>query len=499
MSLGPVIPSCGLANLGNMCYMNAALQCLFSSTQFTKAFNSSLPKTDSPLLCALGDLLDKMRSGATHADASKLKDALGSTVERFSSFSQQDSQEFLTVLLESLHNALTTTPQKASVSPAKLNIADLYEMEETFEDSSWNGTEYKLDTYIEFPDKLQVPNVDQQYNLIAVINHRGAMSGGHYVAVCKRGDSWFCFNDLSVTSCRDRNFVTKDAYVLFYEQVKQQEDDMRNRNPCQPNEPPRHENYLHSKPKNSRVQNTQQTEVLTEVKTDCDMPSSTVDSNGTLDPLPLGYRNYSNNNHLNAVLQCLKATQPFHAYLQSTTELGMCHDIMEALKKIFNSTDEDTLKTSIESLTGRFHHRVDDPQTFLTSVFNELHQKTAISETIKVCSVPIGDERPWLMKCDILQESQGNIQSRIVVLLLHRNQCCQSTTKFSIVSATVRDGPPTYSLYGVICRNGMYMYYAYCKIKEQWYEFCDESVWPVDMNESSIADRACILFYQKDL
>ena len=57
---------------------------------------------------------------------------------------------------------------------------------------------------------------------------------------------------------------------------------MRNRNPCQPNEPPRHENYLHSKPKNSRVQNTQQTEVLTEVKTDCDMPSSTVDSNGTL-------------------------------------------------------------------------------------------------------------------------------------------------------------------------------------------------------------------------
>ena len=34
---------------------------------------ASLPKTDSPLLCALGDLLDKMRSGATHADASKLK------------------------------------------------------------------------------------------------------------------------------------------------------------------------------------------------------------------------------------------------------------------------------------------------------------------------------------------------------------------------------------------------------------------------------------------
>ena len=70
--------------------------------------------------------------------------------------------------------------------------------------------------------------------------------------------------------------------MLFYEQVEQQEDDMRNRNPCQPNEPPRHENYLHSKPKNSRVQNTQQTEVSTEVKTECDMPSSTVDSNVTL-------------------------------------------------------------------------------------------------------------------------------------------------------------------------------------------------------------------------
>ena len=36
-------------------------------------------------------------------------------VTRFSSFSQQDSQEFLNALLENVHNALTTTGQQASV------------------------------------------------------------------------------------------------------------------------------------------------------------------------------------------------------------------------------------------------------------------------------------------------------------------------------------------------------------------------------------------------
>ena len=91
---------------------------------------------------------------------------------------------------------------------------------------SFQSMQYRLTSTLHLIlclSKLQVPNVDQQYNLIAVINHRGAMSGGHCesrrecyafshlsqldVAVCKRGDSWFCFNDLSVTSCRDRNFV----------------------------------------------------------------------------------------------------------------------------------------------------------------------------------------------------------------------------------------------------------------------------------------------------
>lgn len=77
--------------------------------------------------------------------------------------------------------------------------------------------------------KLQMPcahNPRQLYDLSAFCVHTGARSTlfGHYLAYCKLGpaESWYCFNDGSVSAVHDisneiaSSFVLKNAYILFY-------------------------------------------------------------------------------------------------------------------------------------------------------------------------------------------------------------------------------------------------------------------------------------------
>lgn len=60
---------------------------------------------------------------------------------------------------------------------------------------------------------------DAQYELYAVVNHIGVMSGGHYTAFIKSREDqrWYLMND---EHCRVVNgedeVVTRDAYLLFY-------------------------------------------------------------------------------------------------------------------------------------------------------------------------------------------------------------------------------------------------------------------------------------------
>jgi ubiquitin C-terminal hydrolase len=68
-----------------------------------------------------------------------------------------------------------------------------------------------LDEDLKFNDS----NRRLEYRLYAKIKHMGSLKGGHYVAVIKQNESWYCFNDNQI---QEVNFEpSPDTYLLFYE------------------------------------------------------------------------------------------------------------------------------------------------------------------------------------------------------------------------------------------------------------------------------------------
>jgi ubiquitin C-terminal hydrolase len=63
----------------------------------------------------------------------------------------------------------------------------------------------------------KVGQKQSRYNLFAVSNHMGNLSGGHYTAYCKSpfDRQWYEFNDSTVTRHTGR-VDTRMAYLLFY-------------------------------------------------------------------------------------------------------------------------------------------------------------------------------------------------------------------------------------------------------------------------------------------
>ncbi|KAL0858943.1 hypothetical protein ABMA27_011363 [Loxostege sticticalis] len=84
----------------------------------------------------------------------------------------------------------------------------------------------KLSVLVEFPltgldmsPYAATRGAQAVYNLYAVSNHSGTTYSGHYTAYCKHpytGD-WHEYNDSRVSPINQRNVVSSEAYVLFYE------------------------------------------------------------------------------------------------------------------------------------------------------------------------------------------------------------------------------------------------------------------------------------------
>ena len=57
-----------------------------------------------------------------------------------------------------------------------------------------------------------------KYDLYAVSNHFGSLSGGHYTAFARNPyyKKWYNFDDSDVGRATEQDIVTKAAYVLFY-------------------------------------------------------------------------------------------------------------------------------------------------------------------------------------------------------------------------------------------------------------------------------------------
>ena len=123
----PAVPGVtGLNNLGNTCYMNAALQVVSSTRILANYFklnchlfelNRSNPLgMKGHIAKRYGDLVRDIWSGETRTIAPiKLRWTIGKYQAAFSSFQQQDSQELLAFLLDGLHEDLNRVTDKPYV------------------------------------------------------------------------------------------------------------------------------------------------------------------------------------------------------------------------------------------------------------------------------------------------------------------------------------------------------------------------------------------------
>ncbi|EJU03776.1 cysteine proteinase [Dacryopinax primogenitus] len=134
---GQAISTSGLKNLGNTCYMNAPLQCLSATVPFARFFlenrwqravNTVNPLgTRGQLAGAFAKMVQEMwQANFTYLDPTNFRRSVCHYAPSFAGGDQHDAQEFISFLLDGLHEDLNRILQKpANDDPTPEHEAEL--------------------------------------------------------------------------------------------------------------------------------------------------------------------------------------------------------------------------------------------------------------------------------------------------------------------------------------------------------------------------------------
>lgn len=121
---------CGLRNLGNTCFMSSGLQCLSNTPKLLQYFVARPPLEKVPvdsLTAQFTTLLQRMWSGENRVvHPVEFKHALGGHFPQFQDYRQHDCQEFLALLLDSLHEQLNVVGQSSPQNPDQARSLDRF-------------------------------------------------------------------------------------------------------------------------------------------------------------------------------------------------------------------------------------------------------------------------------------------------------------------------------------------------------------------------------------
>ena len=230
----------GLPNLGNTCYFNAALQCLFQVPMLTNYF-LQVGVPGSEFVNEYRRIIRQYWSDDTQMiDPRRLFQLFVERYQQFRGYDQQDAQEVIMCMLDLFDQGIIKEIFGGRVTQETLCPSGKSELHEDFysvilypsKDCSVREALEEHQKYVTVPEYtdckgkthnvsvsrslfskiprvlivslqgrrlIQVEDqlVDKQ--LFALICHVGDESGGHYVAFTKHMNTWFYKNDLQVT------------------------------------------------------------------------------------------------------------------------------------------------------------------------------------------------------------------------------------------------------------------------------------------------------------
>ncbi|KAF8939162.1 ubiquitin-specific protease doa4 [Dissophora ornata] len=137
---GSQLGKTGLTNLGNTCFMNSVIQCLIATPPLSRYFLDGSFKrhinirnpmgTQGRLAEAFSDLIRNMWSGQSLVvSPTSFRYAIGGFAPQFKGTEQHDSQEFLSFLLDGLHEDLKLEPRLPPSGDGEGSEADEARME----------------------------------------------------------------------------------------------------------------------------------------------------------------------------------------------------------------------------------------------------------------------------------------------------------------------------------------------------------------------------------